>query len=145
MSSTPLVETLKSLLADYYSFYLKTQIYHWNVEGPRFRELHSLFEGQYTELAAVVDSVAELIRGLNAKAPACFEAYTHNSSIKMGRENLTAAEMLESLLADQGIILQALEKAFQLAHKEGDEVVADFVVQRMAAHRKQAWMLRSSF
>lgn len=144
MPSTLLVETLKGLLADYSSLYLKTQIYHWNVEGPRFHELHGLFESQYRELAAVVDSVAELIRGLNAKAPSRFEDYTRSSSIKDGQENPNATEMLENLLADQGLILQALEKALHVAQKEGDEVVADFMVQRMAAHRKQAWMLKSS-
>lgn len=45
------VERLKQLLANSYTLYLKTQNYHWNVRGPMFTTLHTLFEQQYTELA----------------------------------------------------------------------------------------------
>ena len=50
---------LSQLLADTYTLYLKTQNFHWNVTGPQFRALHSMFEEQYTELAGAVDSIAE--------------------------------------------------------------------------------------
>ena len=32
------------LLADSYTLYLKTHNYHWNVKGPMFTTLHTLFE-----------------------------------------------------------------------------------------------------
>ena len=54
---------LSKLLADSYSLYLKTHNYHWNVTGPQFNTLHTMFEQQYTELAAAVDEIAERIRG----------------------------------------------------------------------------------
>ena len=38
---------LSKLLADSYSLYLKTHNYHWNVTGPQFNTLHTMFEGQY--------------------------------------------------------------------------------------------------
>ena len=60
---------LKRLLADTYTLYLKTHNYHWNVTGPRFRDLHLLWEEQYTELAVAVDDVAERIRTLGHPAP----------------------------------------------------------------------------
>ena len=47
---------LSRLLADSYTLYLKTHNYHWNVEGPQFNTLHTMFETQYTELALAVDS-----------------------------------------------------------------------------------------
>ena len=52
---------LSKLLADSYSLYLKTHNYHWNVTGPQFNTLHTMFEQQYTELAAAVDEIAELL------------------------------------------------------------------------------------
>ena len=55
---------LSKLLADSYSLYLKTHNYHWNVTGPQFNTLHTMFEGQYTELAIAVDEIAERIRAL---------------------------------------------------------------------------------
>ena len=60
---------LSKLLADSYSLYLKTHNYHWNVTGPQFNSLHTMFETQYTELAAAVDEIAERIRALGHLAP----------------------------------------------------------------------------
>ena len=62
-------EGLKKLLADSYTLYLQTHNFHWNLTGPRFRELHLMFEEQYTELAAAVDEIAERIRSLDQVAP----------------------------------------------------------------------------
>ena len=56
-----IVEGLRHLLADTYTLYLKTHNYHWNVTGPMFSSLHTLFEEQYTELAGAVDEIAERI------------------------------------------------------------------------------------
>ena len=41
---------LGKLLADSYSLFLMTHNFHWNVTGPQFNSLHTMFEGQYTEL-----------------------------------------------------------------------------------------------
>ena len=46
---------LSRLLADSYTLYLKTHNYHWNVTGPQFNTLHTMFEDQYTELATAVE------------------------------------------------------------------------------------------
>ena len=54
-------DKLKVLLADSYTLYLQTHNFHWNVTGPQFRELHLMFEEQYTELALAVDEIAERI------------------------------------------------------------------------------------
>ena len=61
-----IISGLSALLADTYSVYLKTHNFHWNVTGPMFVTLHTLFETQYTELALAVDEIAERIRALDA-------------------------------------------------------------------------------
>ena len=48
--SESLAKSLKHVLADTYAIYLKTQNYHWNVEGPHFRSLHLMFEDHYDDL-----------------------------------------------------------------------------------------------
>lgn len=55
MSNKPVTDALKAILADTYTLQIKTQNYHWNVEGTHFRSLHLLFEEQYNELFAAVD------------------------------------------------------------------------------------------
>lgn len=144
MSKKPVVNALKNVLADCYALYLKTQNYHWNVEGPHFKSLHLLFEEQYTDIATAIDTVAELIRGLGEKAPGTFDAYIKHSSIKSGNENASAEQMVKELTADQAAIAKTLQTALDAAQKAGDEVVAGFMIERLTVHRKAAWMLKSS-
>ncbi|MFY9458355.1 MAG: ferritin-like domain-containing protein, partial [Aquabacterium commune] len=41
---------LNGLLADTFTLYLTTHNFHWNVTGPMFNTLHTMFMAQYTEL-----------------------------------------------------------------------------------------------
>ena len=52
--------------------------------------------------------------------------------------------MIEELAADQTVIQKTLQQALEIAQKAGDEVVADFMIERLTFHRKAAWMLNSS-
>jgi starvation-inducible DNA-binding protein len=88
--------------------------------------------------------VAELIRGLGEKAPGSWGAYQEITSLKPGNERATASEMLKDLLQDQGALEGILQEALKVAQNAGDEVISDFIVGRLAAHRKVAWMLKSS-
>ncbi len=143
MSNKPVVEALKNTLADSYLLYLKTQNYHWNVEGPQFRSLHLLFEEQYTDLAAAVDTVAESIRALGEKAPGTFDAYAKLSHIQAGNENADADTMVKDLEKDQVTIAKTLQTLLEAAQKAEDEVTADLAIARMTVHRKNKWMLSS--
>ena len=39
-----IADGLSHLLADTYTLYLKTHNFHWNVTGPMFQTLHTMFE-----------------------------------------------------------------------------------------------------
>lgn len=144
MSNKPVVEALKHVLADSYQLYLKTQNYHWNVEGPQFRSLHLLFEEQYTDLAGAVDVIAETIRALGEKAPGSFEIYNKLGNITPANENATAEQMVKELVGDQDAISNSLQTLLGAAEKAEDEVTADLAIQRLTVHRKNKWMLSSS-
>src|SRR5690606_20229834 len=77
-----ITDGLSRLLADSYTLYLKTHNYHWNVTGPLFNTLHTMFETQYTELAAAVDEIAERIRALGHPAPGSYRAFGKLTSIE---------------------------------------------------------------
>ncbi len=68
-NETPVTKELSALLGSSYLLYVKTHNYHWNVTGPMFTTLHTLFETQYTELAMAIDEIAERIRALGPYAP----------------------------------------------------------------------------
>ena len=134
---------LAQLLADTYTLYLKTHNFHWNVKGPMFSTLHSLFEQEYTELAKAVDEIAERIRALGAAAPGSYEQFAKLSSIKEEPGVPKAEEMIRQLMAGQEAVIATAGKIFRIAEEAGDEATVDLLTQRMRTHEKNAWMLRS--
>ena len=134
---------LSRLLADSYSLYLKTHNYHWNVTGPQFNTLHTMFEEQYTELAAAVDEIAERIRALGIKAPGSYSVFGALTSIDEGSGDESAEEMIRQLVIGQETVARTAREAFPAAETANDEPTADLLTQRMQIHEKNAWMLRS--
>lgn len=139
-----LIKALEKVLADSYALFLKTQNYHWNIEGKNFRELHSMFEDQYKDLFEAIDEAAELIRGLGCKAIGTFSEFSELTSIKDGDKNLTSEEMLKDLCHDQDLIESTLRVALKEAQAVEDEAVCSFLSDRLSVHRKTKWMLKSS-
>ena len=134
---------LSRLLADSYTLYLKTHNYHWNVTGPQFNTLHLMYEGQYTELAAAVDEIAERIRALGIKAPGSYREFSTLTSIEEGTGQESAEEMTRQLAIGQETIVRTAREIFPAADAANDEPTADLLTQRMQIHEKNAWMLRS--
>jgi len=137
------VEALEVLLASSYTLYLKTHNYHWNVTGPMFTSLHTLFETQYTELALAVDEIAERIRALGAFAPGSYTAFLRLSDVKEAVGRPDAKEMIGHLAADQETIVAAARRVIEAAEAVGDQPTVDLAVRRMDIHQKHAWMLLS--
>ena len=135
------VQALSVLLADSYGLYLKTQNYHWNVTGPMFQSLHTMFQTQYEELTLIVDEIAERIRALGAKAPGSYSAFAKLGSIKEENGNPTAAEMIENLAADQNLLIATAQTLLAAAQAVGDEATADLAIGRITLHEKNRWML----
>jgi len=137
------VEALSRLLADSYTLYLKTHNFHWNVKGPMFSTLHTLFETQYTELALAVDEIAERIRSVGAPAPGSYAAFAKLTGIKESEKVPSAVEMVKQLAADQDTVASSARAVCEVAQAAEDEVSADLAITRMQVHEKNAWMLRS--
>ena len=134
---------LSRLLADSYTLYLKTHNYHWNVEGPLFNTLHTMFEGQYTELATAVDEIAERIRALGVAAPGSYQAFDELTSIEEETGTPSAEDMIRQLIIGQETVVRTAREVIPLASQANDEPTADLLTQRMQIHEKTAWMLRS--
>ena len=142
-SRKAVVEALSALLASSYMLYLKTQNYHWNVTGPMFTTLHTLFETQYTELATAVDEIAERIRALGAFAPGSLAAFSGTSSVKEESGRPEAKDMIRILVSDQNLVTVAAQRVIEAAEAANDQASADLGTRRMDVHEKNAWMLRS--
>ena len=136
-------EAANRLLASSYTLYLKTHNFHWNVTGPMFTTLHTLFETQYQELALAVDEIAERIRALGHVAPGSYAEFAKLTSVKEAVGVPPATEMIRQLTADQQTVAQAARTVIEAAEGAGDQASADLGVRRIEIHEKNAWMLRS--
>jgi starvation-inducible DNA-binding protein len=137
-------DELTHFLADTYLLYLKTQNFHWNVTGPHFQPLHTLFESQYKELADAIDEIAERIRALKCHTPASFSHFQKLSSLKEENGVPTAKEMLKQLTKDHEMVVHHAYIILVKVQKAHDEATADLLIQRIRSHEKHAWMLRSN-
>jgi starvation-inducible DNA-binding protein len=134
---------LSRLLADSYTLYLKTHFYHWNVTGPMFQTLHTMFMTQYTELGLAVDEIAERIRALGHPAPGSYKAYAALSSISEDDGVPDAKAMIANLVKGNEAVSRTARAVFPLAEAANDQPTCDLLTQRMLVSEKTAWMLRS--
>ena len=134
-------------LADAYTLYLKTHNFHWNVTGPMFNALHTMFETQYTEQWGALDDIAERIRALGHKAPGSYEEFGRLSSIKeeKGATSDTPEwqQMVRQLVLGNEAVCRTARRVLQTAEEAGDDPTVDLMTQRLQIHEKYAWMLRS--
>lgn len=134
---------LSELLADSYSLYLMTHNFHWNVKGPMFNTLHTMFMAQYTEQWTALDLIAERIRALGEPAPGTYKEFSKLSTIKEVDGVPKAIDMVKHLVKAQEATAKTARKLFPLVEKANDQPSADLLTQRQDIHEKTAWMLRS--
>lgn len=136
-------EGLAEVMADHYVLALKTQNYHWNVTGPSFQGLHTLFETQYTALHLSVDLLAERIRALGYPAPGSFASFGKLATLKEAKGGENWEEMCSQLAADNDALVKACRKLGDLADEAGDTETGDLMNGRKEEMAKAAWMLRA--
>jgi starvation-inducible DNA-binding protein len=135
---------LSKLLADTYTLYLTTHNFHWNVTGPMFNTLHTMFMGQYTELWNAVDPIAERIRSLGHFAPGSYQQFSELTSLPdVPATPPKAVEMIKILVKGHEAVARTARSTFALAGEADDQPTADLLTQRLDIHEKTAWMLRS--
>ena len=138
-----IAEGLSKVLADTFALYIKTHSFHWNVTGPMFNTLHTMFMEQYSELWAALDEIAERIRALGYPAPGSFSQFRQLASIDEEVSVPKAQEMIRQLVAGHEAVARTARTVFPTASEANDQPTADLLTQRLQVHDKAAWMLRS--
>ena len=140
---TRIAQGLSRMLADTYLLYLKTHNFHWNVEGPMFQTLHTMFMEQYTEAWNAIDLIAERMRALGHYAPGTYKEYLKLGSIKETEGVPKAEQMVKLLIQAQESVVRTARAVLPIAEDANDQPTLDLLTQRMNVHEKNAWMLRS--
>jgi starvation-inducible DNA-binding protein len=141
---TEMAFAISRFLAGTYMLYQKALIYHWNVTGEHFMNLHPQFKAEYEALHDASISIAERIRALGQGTPKNPSEFATLSGIPEDRKlPATAQGMIANLQKCHEMLSREARDLQAAATQAGDAVTADLMIRRMAFHDKAAWMLRS--
>jgi len=139
-----LADNLKVVLASSFTLYLKAHNFHWNVEGPNFPQYHKFLDDFNSEIFDnAIDRAAEFIRVLDQYAPGSLTRFAELSVIKDQIKIPRAELMMAELYEDNAKMIELLNISFASAEEENQQGIANFIAERLDAHGKHQWMLRS--
>ena len=142
-----IMEKLFKLLSDaqasLFVLFHKTWVYHWNVVGKDFQQLHTLFGGQYETIFEELDRISEHMRYLNVKPLSSLNRILEVSKIKEASSSANAERMISDLLQSNIDFCDMMGKISEEAEEQKSYATANLVQDLMESHGKFVWMLRS--
>ena len=141
MQSESTAEILKKLMVRCLFLQIKYKIYIWDITGPNFTKLHTLFQNQYTEMELSIDEIASRIRTLGFFTIDSFNELIKSPYKEVLREDLKEQEMLSDLLIDHASIIKLLRANSVTSFI--DKVTEDFLSRLMKQHEKMTWIIES--
>ena len=138
-----LAQNLKVLLSTQFSYFIKAQFFHWNVEGPDFGQLHDFFGKIYGDAYDAIDPIAEYVRTLDEYTPGSLTRFSEMTLIEDQLRIPSATLMLQELSADNTVMIGLLKETFESAVSEGEEGIANFISERLDVHGKWGWQIKA--
>ena len=137
--TTEQIEAMKAIQ----DTYLEMKI----IPSEELEAIEELEEGsgwKYDEIYGVVDDFAEFIRTLDGYAPISLVEVLKYASIKEdAAKPKNLQEMLSNITRDNNLMIETLDATFKEAMIVNEQGFANFIADRLAAHKKHAWKLRS--
>ena len=141
------MEKLYKLLSDAQSslfvLFHKTWVFHWNVVGSDFTQLHQLFGEQYNTMFEEIDRLAEHMRYLNIKPLSSLSRMLEVTQIKEAAGSTTADKMLAELLENNEKFCELMSEISEESETQKSYATANLVQDLMEAHGKFVWQLRA--
>jgi len=121
----------------------KTWVYHWNVVGSDFFQLHEAFGEQYTTMIAEVDRLTEHMRYLKMKAVAPISLVIETSEIPEALPGATDKTMVAQLYKDNQKLIEIFSEAVEEVESAKQRATSNLLQDLIESHGKNVWMLRS--
>ena len=137
------VKTLNALLADLHIYYQNLRMFHWNIQGENFFDLHQRFEELYNDAKIKIDDVAERILTLRHQPVGNLSVYLKNSSIEEVQMPMSDRDMVEALLYNHAQLIERMRTILKHADEISDEGTLDMIAGFLADIEKKSWMLDS--
>jgi starvation-inducible DNA-binding protein len=138
-----LEQVMNQQIANWNVLYTKLHRFHWYVKGPHFFTLHAKFEEFYEEAAGTIDELAERLLITGGNPISTLKEYIQYATIEETSENLTAEEMVKTIVNDFSQIISELKSGKEAAEQVNDEVTGDMFTELIEKLSKHNWMLTS--
>jgi len=133
---------LTTLLADFFTLYLKTKNFHWHVSGPRFRDYHLMLDEQAEQVFAATDDIAERCRKLGGTT---LRSVGHAKRLQRIPDNdadyVTPQDMLAELRDDNMSLVGYLRETHELCDEHGDVATASLIENWIDEGERRVWFL----
>ena len=135
-------EAVNPLIADAFALYAKTKNYHWHLSGPRFRDLHLLFDKQATQVLESIDPMVERIRKIGGTS---IRSLSHAGSLQTlnddNDEFVQPQEMVHRLILDNRHIAGQIRAAAGVADDNKDLATANLLEEILDLTERRSWFL----
>ncbi|UOR09630.1 DNA starvation/stationary phase protection protein [Qipengyuania flava] len=144
-SKAGLVSALNGALADTVALYFKTKNFHWHVAGPRFRDLHVLFDEQAAQLVGTVDDLGERVRKNDEYTLTSIGSVMKATRIEDQDDvTMTADAMVKELRDDNKKLHQRLGEVKEAAEEAGDNATSGVVDDWIDECEERIWFLNQT-
>lgn len=143
-SKTAMVAAINGLLADHFALYVKTKNFHWHVKGPRFRDLHLLFDEQAIEIRDQIDAIGERARKLGGDTVTSIGMIAEHTQVKNQDDAaLSADDMIAELRDDNAAMVARLKAMKETAEQAGDNATDGLIDDWTDMAEERVWFLNS--
>lgn len=141
-SKKALVGALNGALADTLALYVKTKNFHWHVAGPRFRDLHLLFDEQAAQLIGTVDLIGERVRKNGELTLTSIGSIASATNVAdQDNAGLDADAMVKELRDDNRKLHTRLGEVKEAAEEIGDNATSGIVDDWIDEAEERIWFL----
>ena len=144
-SKKALIAALNGALADTLALYLKTKNFHWHVAGPRFRDLHLLFDEQALQLIKTVDDIGERVRKNDEYTLTSIGSVAATTQIADQDDVTLTPEAMVRELRDDNMKLHARLKEVKETSEEANDNATSGIVDEWADQcEERIWFLNQT-
>jgi starvation-inducible DNA-binding protein len=134
-------DQLTQVFYDNFVAYFRSHVAHVNILGRNFFSDHKLLEKIYDDLQDQIDTIAELLRSLDAFMPNDIQEVLLQSQIPVSAFEEDSDGFLDGVKTDLETLKSDYEYLMTVADGEGHEEIANYAQDRILSLSKQIWML----
>jgi starvation-inducible DNA-binding protein len=134
--------TLRLLLADVFTLYLKTKNFHWHMTGRHFRDYHLLLDEHAEQIFTMTDDIAERARKTGGSTLRSISDISRHQRLKDNNdEGVAPKEMLMELHADNLQLTRFLRATHDVCERHADIATASLIENWIDQTERRTWFL----